>query len=445
MRLSDFIRAEMEPILQQWQKFAKTIFTARYLTPPELRDHAKEILLAIADDLAQPQSKRQQVAKSKGHAPDAVQDTPAETHGVERHTTGFSIYDTISEFRALRASVISLWSKTTGTFTGDELEDLTRFNEAIDQAITESLSRYAIEQDMQTRLFSKILLVSPDPIYVLDLKGRFVFANRATTALLGLPEKLIIGKNAQELNLPFADKLQQQLQFVIKSKKTIRGELEYSFSGGQGNQFEYLLAPVFQDQHKVDVIVGISRDITERKIADEKIWHNANYDLLTGLANRRLLLERLEQQVKQALRSGITFAVLFIDLDGFKQVNDLAGHQAGDRLLCLVSERLNACVRDVDTVARIGGDEFTIIITGLKDQRHVSGVSQKILQELARPFEVFGQKVQIGGSIGISLFPDDASTPDELLRTADQAMYLAKKAGRNQVNFFKPSTTSAVK
>jgi diguanylate cyclase (GGDEF)-like protein/PAS domain S-box-containing protein len=292
-------------------------------------------------------------------------------------------------------------------------------------------------------LFSTILLVSPDPIYVLDLEGRFVYVNKATADLYGLPQKSILGKNAHDLNFPFADSFQEHLQLVIDSKNTYRGELAHQFSPGHGNWFEYLLAPVLQDKDSVEVIVGISRDITERKIAEETIWHNANYDLLTDLPNRRLFLDRLDQEVKHALRSDLPCAVFFIDLDGFKQVNDSLGHEAGDRLLCLVAERLNTCVREADTVARMGGDEFTVILTGLNDINDVSAVAKKILDSLASPFDVLGQEIRIAGSMEISLLASDASTSDELLRNADHAMYVAKNAGRNQFSFFQKELIAA--
>ena len=436
--IADFIRAEMEPILQTWQEFASTIFRGRDMNRAELRDHAKEVLLTIAEDLDHPQSKREQVVKSKGLEPKESQASAAEVHGALREASGFSVNDAISEFRALRASVSALWARADMTIGKIEIEDLTRFNEAIDQAITESISSFTSAKEMQTRLVGTILLTAPDPIYVLDLEGRFIYANKATEDLYALPQSAIIGKNAFDLAFPFAADMQELLEHVIDLRTSDRGELSHVFPSGQGERFEYLLAPVLDDHENVQAVVGISHDITERKIAEETIWHNANYDLLTGLPNRRRFLDRLEQEVKRAERIAQPLAVLFIDLDAFKDVNDSLNHEAGDRLLCSVAERLRNSVRGIDTVARFGGDEFTVVLVGFHDRRDVEVVAQKIVDRLALPFHIDQHVVRISGSIGIALFPQNATTPDDLLRNADQAMYVAKNSGRNQIHFSGP-------
>lgn len=176
MRLANFIRVEMEPILQDWEAFAKTILSAKHMGKTGLRDHARDMLLEIANDLDSHQSEAEQAAKSKGFQPEDDEESWAEVHGGDRQTSGFSVVETVSEFRALRASVVSHWTKAHPTITGQQLEDLTRFHEAIDQAVAESLEQYATVKEMETRLFGAILLASPDPIYVLDLGGKFIYA-----------------------------------------------------------------------------------------------------------------------------------------------------------------------------------------------------------------------------------------------------------------------------
>lgn len=183
-------------------------------------------------------------------------------------------------------------------------------------------------------------------------------------------------------------------------------------------------------------ITGTLSDISQKKESDELIWHHASFDSLTGLPNRRLFRDRLEQEVRKAHRSGSEVALFFIDLDRFKEVNDLLGHDAGDLLLKQVGERVNACVRDSDTVARLGGDEFTVILTELNDQTHVERIAEKIIAALARPFRLSEEVAHISASIGITLYPNDAGEPEELIRNADQAMYTAKAAGRNQFRYF---------
>lgn len=438
IRLADFIRAEIEPILQDWEEFARTILSANHMDKTGLRDHAKSMLLVIADDLESRQNASEQAAKSKGCAPEEREESWAEVHGGERQISGFSVMETASEFRALRASVVSHWSKAYPTVTEQQLEDLTRFHEAIDQAVAESLEHYATAKEMETRLFGAILVASPDPIYVLNLEGRFIYANEAAADLFALNPKEIIGQSSLDLGFAFVSDLQRNLKKVVTDKSPCRGKFKHTFSSGRGERFEYTLAPVLDEQRNTEAIVCIFRDITEQALAEEKIWHNAHHDLLTGLPNRRLFLDRLEQEIKHAKRSSLPLAVLFMDLDGFKEVNDSFGHEVGDHLLAEVAARLTDCVRADDTVARLGGDEFTVILTGAKQRKDVERVAQIIIDALAIPFCIEQQVVRISVSVGITFYPHDASTPVDLLEAADQAMYKAKKYGANQMCFYEP-------
>lgn len=436
MRLAKFIRSEMESILQQWEEFAKTILSAEDMNKLRLRDHAKDILLTIAEDLDSPQTDSEQSAKSKGNAPAVAGKTWSEVHGNERQTSGFSVMETVSEFRALRASVVSLWTEAYPTISGHQLEDLIRFNEAIDQSVAESLEHFTDVKEQETRLLGALLLASPDPIYVLDLKGRFIYANKATADLFGMQPGAIIKKTPFDLGFPFASDFQHNLEKAMADQSTYRDKFTHTFASGKGEIFEYVLAPVLDELAQTEAVVCIARDITEQEIAKEEIWYNAHHDLLTGLPNRRLFLDRLEQEVKHARRRDVPLAVLFIDLDGFKAVNDMLGHDAGDQLLSDVATRLNECGREEDTVARMGGDEFTFVIAKAKQQSDVELVAQTIIDALAEPFHIEQQQVHISASVGISFYPRDASTPADLLHAADHAMYIAKKAGANQMCFF---------
>lgn len=186
-------------------------------------------------------------------------------------------------------------------------------------------------------------------------------------------------------------------------------------------------------------MTGTITDISEQRKSEERIWYQANFDALTGLPNRRLFRDRLEQEVKKAPRSPHTICLMFIDLDRFKEVNDLMGHDAGDLLLAQAAKRLTHCVRSSDTVARLGGDEFTVILTELTDLAHVENVAEKILEALAEPFILGKQTAYVSGSVGITLYDTDASNVEQLISNADQAMYAAKHAGRNQFRYFTPS------
>jgi diguanylate cyclase (GGDEF)-like protein/PAS domain S-box-containing protein len=433
LRLAEFIRTEIEPILQDWEEFARTILNAENLDKTGLRDHARDMLFTIADDLDSHQSDSEQTEKSKGRGLDDADDTSAEVHGGERHATGFSVMETVSEFRALRASVVSHWTNTHPELSAKQFEDLTRFHEAIDQAVAESLEQYSLLKEMETRLFGAILLASPDPIYVLDLEGKIIYANKATADLFALEPETIIGKSTTDLEFPFASEFQDNLEKVIADQSTCRGKFSHTFVPGQGERFEYLLAPVVDEHRHTEAAVCIIRDVTEQALAEEKVWHSAHHDPLTGLPNRRLFLDRLEQELKHAKRKRLPLSVLFMDLDGFKAVNDSFGHEAGDRLLSHVAERLVDCVREEDTVSRLGGDEFLVIITGTRQRKDADLVAKTIKDALEMPFEVAQRSVHISVSIGISFFPEDATSPDALLEAADRAMYINKNADSNQM------------
>lgn len=183
--------------------------------------------------------------------------------------------------------------------------------------------------------------------------------------------------------------------------------------------------------------VGIVRDVTERKQAEQKITRLAHYDYLTDLPNRALFLDRLERSIALAKRNAYKEAVLFLDLDGFKRVNDTLGHGAGDLLLQEVAKRLKSVIRSSDTVARVGGDEFTFVLNNIGADEHAALAAKNIIATLSDPFDLQGQECHIGGSIGIAIYPDDSNDVETLLQQADEAMYLAKQSGKNTYRFYR--------
>lgn len=187
---------------------------------------------------------------------------------------------------------------------------------------------------------------------------------------------------------------------------------------------------------KAIALTGTLADITARKDADEQAWRYANLDPLTGMPNRRLFYDRLAGEILKSKRIDNRLAILFIDLDGFKHINDSYGHETGDMLLMEVGRRLKTCVRETDVVARLGGDEFAIALTHLSDIHHAEFVCQKVLTTLSNPFYLGNEVGYISCSIGLSLYPLDGHNSEELIRKADQAMYAAKRSGKNQFHFF---------
>jgi diguanylate cyclase (GGDEF)-like protein/PAS domain S-box-containing protein len=205
---------------------------------------------------------------------------------------------------------------------------------------------------------------------------------------------------------------------------------------GTPKWWDVVVSPILDIDGKVDQLLAASRDITEKKKSEELIWQQANFDSLTGLPNRRMFHDRLGQEIKKSHRSGLPMALLLLDLDHFKDVNDNMGHAQGDVLLVEAARRIAECVRETDTVARLGGDEFTVILSELEDVNSVERIAQKIIERLAAPFQLQQETVFVSASIGIALYPDDAQETDALIKNADQAMYVAKDSGRNCFRYF---------
>lgn len=439
MKLAKFITENPEGILQEWDDFAETYLSeAADMSRTQLRDHLSEMLVTIAADLNRSQTADDQSEKAKGQQPLATSITAASLHGSDRLAAGFSLNSIVAEYRALRASVTRLWIKKNSMQLNSEtdLGDLIRFNEAIDQAITESVVCYSTEKDYDSRMFETILAVCPDLIFTFDLEGRFVYANKPLTDLFDLTLDQMIGKNYYDLKVPVAAELQTQIEKVIRFKEATSGEVPYTPVSGSLGWYDYVFSPVFAINGEVESVVCIAHDVTARRTSEQNNWTKANYDGLTGLPNRNLFVNRLEEYVKHARRVGSSIALLFIDLDYFKEINDRFGHEAGDSLLKQAAERINSCVRESDTAARLGGDEFTVILQDLHSHRQVEVVAENIRQRLSEPFHLGPDTTQISASIGVSLSPQDAIYADDLVNLADVAMYASKNKGRNQFNFF---------
>lgn len=269
-------------------------------------------------------------------------------------------------------------------------------------------------------------------IIVTDAQNRIVRVNPAFTRISGYREEEVIGRDPKlwASGLQSREFYQEMWRQVIEQGHW-SGELWNRHKDGSLYP-QSLSISAIRDEHGLIVHhLAIMNDITERKEIENQIRHLALYDALTDLANRTLLGTRLGQAVAAARREGKHPAVLFLDLDDFKPVNDAFGHEAGDRALVEVARRLQSCVRQIDTVARMGGDEFVVLLSGPVDEAGARRVAEKILTALAEPIDLPPQQWQIGVSIGIGLYPQHGDSVDALLRAADDAMYLAKAAGKN--------------
>jgi diguanylate cyclase (GGDEF)-like protein/PAS domain S-box-containing protein len=282
------------------------------------------------------------------------------------------------------------------------------------------------------QLSATIFESASEGIIVTDQDNRIITINPAFTATTGYSINEVTGKTP---NLLRSGK--QSKEFYEKMWNNLNdlghwdGELWNKRKNGELYAEWLSIKVVYNEDASKRMHIAIFSDVTEKKQADEIIWKQANYDLLTKLPNRRLFGDRLEHEIKIAHRTNRSLALLFIDLDYFKKVNDTLGHETGDLLLVKATERINESVRESDTVARMGGDEFTAILPQIDSPEDAHKVVRIIIDKLAQPFDLNGNTINISASIGLAIYPQDAMDSKKLLQNADKAMYDAKKQGRN--------------
>jgi len=320
------------------------------------------------------------------------------------------------------------------TVSHDHLETL--INQRTTELTQEIAERKQAEE--QLRLAATVFETTSEGIMVTDIKNRLKAVNSAFCRMTGYSEDEILGQDPQLLRSNRHDAIfYEKLWAALKARGHWAGEVWNKRKNGEVFPTWLSIATVQTGEHNESVqYVAILRDITEQKQDEEQILLQATYDNLTGLPNRTLFLERLSDALATIRRQRGILALLFIDLDNFKSVNDTLGHDKGDLLLQQAAHRLKTCIREVDTVARFGGDEFTVILQMIGSANSAAQVAEKIIHTFAAPFLLDGNEAYIGASIGISLSPHDSTDPAVLLRNADIAMYQAKAVGRNQYYFF---------
>ena len=302
--------------------------------------------------------------------------------------------------------------------------------------------------DAHIRRQASLLDSAQDAIMVRDLQHRVLFWNKGAERAYGWTQQEALGHSMSELmcnNLADCE----QASTTVLAEGSWNGEMEHKRRDGSTLDTEGRWTLVRSGDGTPESILCIHTDITQRKATERQIQRLAFYDALTGLPNRMLLMDRMHQALASARRHGQGGALLFIDLDNFKTLNDTLGHHKGDLLLQQVAQRLGTCVRNVDTVARLGGDEFVVLLEGLSFDREVllrnaRDVGEKILTMLALPYALKGYQYRSTPSIGIAPFDGDQASVGELLKQADLAMYQAKKAGRNTLRFFNPEMQAVV-
>ena len=301
--------------------------------------------------------------------------------------------------------------------------------------IVRDITSEVMHKEQITKL-SQALEQSPVSVMIADLEGRLEYVNAAFTRITGYSKSEVLDKNPRFLQSgSTTPELYRELWQALKSGKSYECEIQNRKKNGELFWEFAQFAPVI-NEGQITHFLAIKEDITHRKAQEEKILHQAHFDSLTGLPNRFLSLDRLTQLINEARRNDEQVAVLFIDLDDFKKVNDSLGHEMGDKLLVEAAKRLQSVVRRGDTVGRLGGDEFIVLVGGLQQAEEVQPVAENLILEFRDAFQVDGRELLLTASIGISIFPDDSESPSALLKNADSAMYHSKSLGRNTYAYF---------
>ena len=332
----------------------------------------------------------------------------------------------------------------------------------LEHAIHNALDKVRVEEEKvqiqnrlahSERLHRYMVDNSPDLIYILNLKGEFSFVNDSVTKLLGYDKSDLLGRHYSEF---IADEDRMKAEYLFNERRrTSRSnrmvELGLKCHSANPNKpFDVSVRPIELNSmgiYSVDIkdskrvvtyqgTYGVARDISSRKKAEKLITFQAYHDLLTKLPNRAMLLDRLDLAIKQSVRTKETLVVMFLDLDRFKLINDSFGHVVGDQLLVEVAARLKQEIRTGDTLARLGGDEFMLLLPQPTTREQAESVAQKLIESLQQPFFLRKKEVYINVSIGISVFPDDSSDINTLIKNADLAMYDVKSSGKNGYSFY---------
>jgi diguanylate cyclase (GGDEF)-like protein/PAS domain S-box-containing protein len=294
------------------------------------------------------------------------------------------------------------------------------------------------EQDEALRLAARVFESTAEGILITDPRSRIVAVNQAFTELTGYSEDDVRGRQPSLLASGRHDRrfFEEMWQAINRSGRW-HGELWNRTRSGEVRPYLMTISALRDDREMVLNYVGVMRDISTIKQSQQQLEYMANYDALTGLGNRNLFYTRLKVGIEKASRHRRQLAVVFVDLDNFKVINDTLGHDVGDVLLSEIAKRIKSCVRQEDVVCRLGGDEFTVYIEDFVDAQSLVGTAQRLTQAVSEPCRISGHDIFVTASVGISVYPNDGQTMSELLKNADTAMYKAKEQGKNGFQFFR--------
>lgn len=294
----------------------------------------------------------------------------------------------------------------------------------------------AVPTDQQL-LLVKALTSIANAVFITDEIGQIIWINDAFSRLSGYSAEDVVGRTPAVLQSGRQDQaVYANLWHTILEGRVWQGEIVDQRKDGSLYTVDEVITPLFDKDGIITNFIAIQHDITARKQEGERNHYLAYHDAATGLSNRDFFMSVLQRAISRARRTQHMLAVLFMDLDGFKPVNDTYGHHMGDQLLAALAERLSAAVRKEDTIARLGGDEFAILLTDLLEMDVITALAGKLLDAVSRPFVIRGQKITVSASIGIAIYPTDGEDAQTLLDHADHAMYDAKHHGGNNFRLY---------
>lgn len=331
-----------------------------------------------------------------------------------------------------------LYSGHDDVFHHDALERFLAFSNRVAVALL------VAQEQQQLRLLNAAMSSATNAMFITSLDGSIIWFNEALNAFSGYASDEIMGRNPSVFCSGEHDTAfwKGMWKTVLKGKGW-RGDVINRRKDGKLFSVMQTVTPLFNERGELINFLAVQHDVSEKRELEREIQYLAYHDVLTGLPNRVLFQDRMQLAVNQAKRDKTVFALLFVDLDGFKEVNDTHGHAAGDRLLQTVASRLCAVVREADTVARLSGDEFTVLLRDVVNDAGLHGVLEKLLACVAEPCDLGEHIANVTASIGISLYPEHALGVEKLMMYADQAMYSAKKSGKNRYQFFQPKPTES--
>jgi len=293
-----------------------------------------------------------------------------------------------------------------------------------------------MEAQEDLKILIKAIEQSPVSVIITDPRGIIKYVNPKFTQLMGYTAEEAVGQTPRILKGGFLTReFYKNMWETITAGKEWHGLFHNRTKAGDLVWELGSISPIRNEAGQITHFVGVKEDITEIKRLQDQMSHMAHYDQLTELPNRFLFLDRLKQLLTHSKRRDTVFAIFYMDLDDFKEVNDTQGHAVGDLLLKAVGQRLQGCVRESDTVARMGGDEFTVLLTDIRGIADVERIAGMILKAISNPFRIGDLECSIGISIGIAMYPYDGLDTDPLLSTADSALYEVKRSGRGGYNF----------